>query len=90
VQFLFITRLNCKPNKNLHRKLVSGDVGLDCLFGKEFYVDEPKFYGAEVCEPCVYVSKLGYKNYRRYWWKSGLRKEALTSGEFVVVGELAE
>lgn len=90
MQFLFITRLNCKPSKNLHRELVSGDVGLDCLFGKEFYVDELKFCGAEVFEPCVYLSKLGDKKYRRHWWKTGLRNEALTSGKIVVVGELAE
>tara|TARA_B100001123_G_C15003845_1_gene904628 strand:- start:51 stop:488 length:438 start_codon:yes stop_codon:yes gene_type:complete len=71
------------------RNIVTENIKLNDLVGKEFFVGNVKLKAHDLCRPCKYLQeKLNQKNLvKELLTKAGLRCEILTSGT-ITVGDI--
>ena len=81
-------------NTNIHpvdfrRNIITENVRLNELVGKEFFVGNIKLKGHDLCRPCKYLQdKLRQNNFvKEFLHTGGLRCEILTSGK-INVGDI--
>ena len=67
------------------RNIITEDIRLNNLVGKEFFVGEVKLKGHGLCRPCKYLGNLlEQKNFvKELLYKGGLRCEILLSGRII-------
>ena len=89
-----INHFNNISNTNIHpvdfrRNIITENVRLNELVGKEFFVGNIKLKGHDLCRPCKYLQdKLKRNNFiKEFLHKGGLRCEILTSGK-INVGDI--
>ena len=77
------------PPLNFRRNIVTKNVRLNNLVGKEFFVGIIKLKAHDLCKPCKYLQdKLKQNNFvKEFLHKGGLRCEILTSGK-INVGDI--
>jgi len=77
------------PPLNFRRNIITKNINLNNLLGKEFYVGKVKLIAHDLCRPCKYLQeKLKQKNIiKEFLNKGGLRCEILTSGK-ISVGDI--
>ena len=80
-----ISKTNIPP-LNFRRNIVTRNVRLNDLVGKEFFVGNIKLKAHDLCRPCKYLQdKLKQNNFvKEFLHKGGLRCEILTSGKINV------
>lgn len=67
------------------RNLVTRDVPLNHLVGKEFLVGDVRIRGIRLCEPCAHLEKLtGKQVLRALAHRGGLRAQVVSSGSIRV------
>jgi MOSC domain-containing protein YiiM len=72
------------------RNIVTRDVPLNHLVGKEFMIGEVRIRGIRLCEPCDHLEKLtGKKILKGLVHRGGLRAQILTKGA-ISVGDKIE
>ena len=83
-----ISKTNIPP-LNFRRNIVTKNVRLNDLFGKEFFVGNIKLKAHDLCRPCKYLQdKLKQNNFvKEFLDKGGLRCEILNSGK-ISVGDI--
>ena len=83
-----ISKTNIPP-LNFRRNIVTKNVRLNNLVGKEFFVGNIKLKAHDLCRPCKYLQdKLKRNNFiKEFLHKGGLRCEILTSGK-INVGDI--
>lgn len=68
-------------HSDFRRNLVTRDIRLNDLVGKEFQIGDTRFYGVQLCEPCAKLQKrLGVKIFPDLVNKGGLRAQIRSSG----------
>ena len=68
-------------HSNFRRNLVTRDIRLNDLVGKEFQIGDTRFYGVQLCEPCAKLQKrLGVKIFPDLVNKGGLRAQIRSNG----------
>ena len=73
------------------RNVVTRDVPLNHLVGKEFWVGEVKARGVMLCEPCAHLQKLTVKQVLPgLVHRGGLRAQILTEGTIRVGATVSE
>ena len=74
------------PAVDFRRNLVTENIRLNELLGKEFFVGDVKLKAHDLCRPCKYLQeKLKQNNFiKEFLHKGGLRCEILTSGKIKV------
>ena len=89
-----INHFNNISNTNIHpvdfrRNIITENVRLNELVGKEFFVGKIKLKGHDLCRPCKYLQdKLKQNNFvKEFLHTGGLRCEILTSGK-INVGDI--
>ena len=89
-----INHFNNISNTNIHpvdfrRNIITENVRLNELVGKEFFVGNIKLKGHDLCRPCKYLQdKLKQNNFiKEFLYKGGLRCEILTTGK-INVGDI--
>ena len=89
-----INHFNNISNTNIHpvdfrRNIITENVRLNELVGKEFFVGNIKLKGHDLCRPCKYLQKkLNQNNFvKEFLHTGGLRCEILTSGK-INVGDI--
>jgi MOSC domain-containing protein YiiM len=71
------------------RNLLTADVPLNHLVGKEFCIGEVILRGVELCEPCGHLEKLTYPNIKQsLLHRGGLRAEVVQGGHLQVGDEI--
>ena len=89
-----INHFNNISNTNIHpvdfrRNIITENIRLNELVGKEFFVGNIKLKGHDLCRPCKYLQdKLKQNNFvKEFLHTGGLRCEILTSGK-INVGDI--
>ena len=89
-----INHFNNISNTNIHpvdfrRNIITENIKLNELVGKEFFVGNIKLKGHDLCRPCKYLQdKLKQNNFvKDFLHTGGLRCEILTSGK-INVGDI--
>jgi len=73
------------------RNIVTRDVALNHLVGREFEVGEVKLRGIRLCEPCAHLQKLTREGViKGLAHRGGLRAQILTGGSIAVGDRVAE
>ena len=77
------------PLIDFRRNIITENIKLNDLVGKEFFVGNVKLKGHDLCRPCKYLQdKLKQNNFvKEFLRKGGLRCEILTSGK-INVGDI--
>ena len=77
------------PPINFRRNIITKNIRLNELIGKEFLVGNVKLQAHDLCEPCKYLQdKLKQNNFiKEFLHKGGLRCEILTNGK-INVGDI--
>ena len=77
------------PPINFRRNIITKNIRLNELIGKEFLVGKVKLQAHDLCEPCKYLQdKLKQNNFiKEFLHKGGLRCEILTNGK-INVGDI--
>ena len=77
------------PPIDFRRNIITENIKLNDLVGKEFFVGNVKLKGHDLCRPCKYLQdKLKQNNFiKEFLRKGGLRCEILTSGK-INVGDI--
>ena len=77
------------PAIDFRRNIITENIKLNELVGKEFNVGNVKLKAHDLCRPCKYLqSKLNVNNFvKEFLYKGGLRCEILTSGK-ITVGDI--
>lgn len=71
------------------RNLVTRDVPLNHLVGKEFLVGNVRIKGIRLCEPCAHLEKVtGKKVMRALMHRGGLRAQVLSDGAVRIGDEI--
>ena len=80
-----ISKTNISPI-DFRRNIVTRNIKLNDLIGKEFFVGKIKLKAHDLCRPCKYLQdKLGLNNFiKEFMYTGGLRCEILTSGEIKI------
>ena len=66
---------------NARRNIVTRDVALNHLVGREFQIGEVRIRGIRLCEPCDHLEKLtGQSLIKGLLHRGGLRAQILTAG----------
>ena len=74
------TQLNY-PNNKFRRNIITTDINLPELIGKEFNIGSTRLKGIRFCEPCAYLSKLlGKEIMSHMMHKSGIRAAIISDG----------
>ena len=83
-----ISKTNIDP-LNFRRNIITENIRLNNLVGKEFLVGNVKLRGHDLCRPCKYLQdKLEQNNFiKEFLHKGGLRCEILTSGK-ISIGDI--
>ena len=83
-----ISKTNISP-LDFRRNIVTKNIRLNELVGKEFYVGEVMLKGHDLCRPCKYLQEKLKQNtlVKELLRKAGLRCEILTSGK-INVGDI--
>ena len=83
-----ISNTNINP-VDFRRNIITENVRLNELVGKEFFVGNIKLKGHDLCRPCKYLQKkLNQNNFvKEFLHTGGLRCEILTSGK-INVGDI--
>ena len=83
--FNSISKTNISP-VDFRRNIITENIKLNDLFGKEFFVGEVKLKAHDLCRPCKYLQeKLKQNNFiKEFLLRGGLRCEILTSGKINV------
>ena len=83
-----ISKINIPPI-DFRRNIITENINLNDLVGKEFFVGNVKLKGHDLCRPCKYLQdKLKKNNFvKEFLRKGGLRCEILTSGK-INVGDI--
>ena len=83
-----ISNTNINP-VDFRRNIITENVRLNELVGKEFFVGNIKLKGHDLCRPCKYLQdKLKQNNFvKEFLHTGGLRCEILTSGK-INVGDI--
>lgn len=69
------------PAGDARRNIVTRDVALNHLVGKEFLIGEVRIRGIRLCEPCEHLQKLtGKKLIKGLLHRGGLRAQILSKG----------
>ena len=86
--FNSISKTNIPP-LDFRRNIITENIKLNDLVGKEFFVGDVKLKGHDLCRPCKYLQdKLKQNNFiKEFLHKGGLRCEILTSGK-INVGDI--
>ena len=76
---------------DFRRNIITEDVRLNGLVGKEFFVGNVKLKAHDLCRPCKYLQEsLKQKNIiKEFLLKGGLRCEILSSGK-IFIGDIIE
>lgn len=78
------------PSGNARRNIVTGDVALNHLVGREFRIGNVKIRGIRLCEPCSHLEGLtGLPLIKGLIHRGGLRAQILTQG-MIRVGDPIE
>ena len=74
---------------SFRRNIITENVRLNNLVGKEFFIGNIKLKAHDLCRPCKYLQdKLNLSNFvKEYLHKGGLRCEILSSGK-INVGDI--
>ena len=77
------------PSVDFRRNIITENIKLNELIGKEFYVGDVRLKGHDLCRPCKYLqNKLKQNNFiKEFLNKGGLRCEILTDGE-ISIGDI--
>ena len=77
------------PPLNFRRNIITENIRLNDLVGKEFFVGNVKLKAHDLCKPCKYLQeKLKQDNFvKEFLLRGGLRCEILTSGT-ISVGDI--
>jgi len=77
------------PPIDFRRNIITENIKLNDLVGKEFFVGNVKLKGHDLCRPCKYLQdKLKKNNFvKEFLHKGGLRCEILTTGR-IKVGDI--
>ena len=77
------------PLIDFRRNIITENIKLNDLVGKEFFIGNVKLKGHDLCRPCKYLQdKLKQNNFvKEFLRKGGLRCEILTSGK-INVGDI--
>ena len=80
-----ISKTNIAP-LNFRRNIITENIRLNDLIGKDFFVGNVKLKAHDLCRPCKYLqNKLKLNNFiKEFSHKGGLRCEILTSGKINV------
>jgi len=83
-----ISKTNIDP-LNFRRNIITENIRLNNLVGKEFLVGNVKLRGHDLCRPCKYLQdKLKQGNFiKEFLHKGGLRCEILTNGK-INIGDI--
>ena len=83
-----ISKTNIPP-LNFRRNIITENIRLNDLVGKEFFVGNVKLKAHDLCRPCKYLQdKLKQNNFiKEFLHKGGLRCEILTGGK-INVGDI--
>ena len=83
--FNSISKTNISP-VDFRRNIITENIKLNDLLGKEFFVGEVKLKAHDLCRPCKYLQeKLKQNNFiKEFLLRGGLRCEILTSGKINV------
>ena len=83
-----ISETNIAP-LDFRRNIITENIRLNDLLGKEFFVGKVKLKAHDLCKPCRYLeNKLKLNNFiKEFLHTGGLRCEILTSGK-IIVGDL--
>ena len=83
-----ISETNIAP-LDFRRNIITENIRLNDLLGKEFFVGKVKLKAHDLCKPCKYLeNKLKLNNFiKEFLHTGGLRCEILTSGK-IIVGDL--
>tara|TARA_B100001123_G_C14614133_1_gene751040 strand:+ start:113 stop:553 length:441 start_codon:yes stop_codon:yes gene_type:complete len=83
-----ISKTNIDP-LNFRRNIITENIRLNGLVGKEFFVGKVKLKAHDLCRPCKYLqNKLKQNNFvKEFLDKGGLRCEILNSGK-ISVGDI--
>ena len=83
-----ISKTNIPP-LDFRRNIITENIKLNALVGKEFFVGKVKLKAHDLCRPCKYLQdKLKQNNFiKEFLHKGGLRCEILTSGK-INVGDI--
>lgn len=83
-----ISKTNIVP-LNFRRNIITENIRLNELVGKEFFVGNIKLKAHDLCRPCKYLqNKLKLNNFvKEFLHKGGLRCEILTNGK-IYVGDI--
>ena len=83
--FNSISKTNISP-VDFRRNIITENIKLNDLLGKEFFVGEVKLKAHDLCRPCKYLQeKLKQNNFiKEFLRRGGLRCEILTSGKINV------
>ena len=67
---------------DFRRNIITKNISLNKLVGKEFHIGKVKVKGINLCEPCLYLQKkLNNSNIvKEFAHKGGLRAQILTEG----------
>ena len=77
------------PAIQFRRNIVTKDIKLNELLGKEFLIGKVKFKAHDLCRPCRNLEKSLNQNniVKEFLHKGGLRCEVLTSGK-IFIGDI--
>ena len=83
-----ISKTNIAP-LNFRRNIITENIRLNDLVGKEFIIGNVKLKGHDLCRPCKYLQdKLRQNNFvKEFLRRGGLRCEILISGK-IYVGDI--
>ena len=83
-----ISKTNISP-VDFRRNIITENIKLNDLVGKEFFVGKVKLKAHDLCRPCKYLeNKLKLNNFvKEFLLKGGLRCEILTTGT-IYVGDI--
>ena len=83
-----ISKTNIPPI-DFRRNIITKNIRLNKLVGKEFFVGNVKLKAHDLCRPCKYLQdKLKQNNFiKEFLYTGGLRCEILTSGK-INVGDI--
>ena len=79
------------PAINFRRNIITENIRLNELLGKEFFVGQVKLKAHDLCRPCKYLqNKLRQNNFvKELLHKGGLRCEILSNGK-ITVGDIVK
>jgi len=85
-----ISKTNISP-LDFRRNIITENIRLNDLVGKEFFVGKVKLKAHDLCRPCKYLQdKLKQNNFiKEFLHKGGLRCEILNSGN-ISVGDIVK